>query len=45
MGIAFQGLGRKGGEGVAEGGPGRSPCMSESMRTEASSWPLWVRGQ
>jgi hypothetical protein len=36
---------RKGVEDVAEGGRGRSPCLSELMRTEASSCPVWVRGQ
>ena len=32
-GIALKVLGRKGGEDVAEGGHGRSPCMRELRRS------------
>ena len=42
-GIALQVLGREGGEDLAEGGHGRSPCMRALRRSEASSCPVWVR--
>ena len=43
MGVALQGRCRKGGEDIAQGGHGRSPCLRALRRSEASSWPLWVR--
>ena len=45
VGIALQVFWCTSRDDIAEGRHGRSPCMSELMRTEASSWPLWVRGQ
>jgi hypothetical protein len=33
MGVALQGLGRKGGEEIAQGGHGRSPCMRALRRS------------
>jgi len=43
MGVALQVLWRTGGEDIAEGGHGRSPCMRALRRSEASSCPVWVR--
>ena len=40
VGVALQGCWGKGGEDIAEGGHGRSPCMRALRRSEASSCPL-----
>jgi hypothetical protein len=42
-GLALQVLGGKGGEEIAAGGPGRSPCMRAWRRSYASSCPWWGR--
>ena len=36
-------FGGAGGEHLAPGGQGSSPCMRVWRRSEASSWPVWVR--
>ena len=38
-----KGLWRTGGEDLAAGGHGRSPCMRALRRSEASACPVWVR--
>jgi hypothetical protein len=45
MGGALQVLWRKGGEEIAQGGHGRSPCMRALRRASASSGPVWGRGK
>ena len=42
-GRTLQGLRRQGGEDLAEGGHGRSPCMRALRRSEASSCPVGGR--
>ncbi len=44
-GRTLQGLRRKGGADLAEGGQGRSPGMRALRRSEASSCPVWGRGK
>jgi hypothetical protein len=44
-GRARQGLGRAGDADRTEGGHGRRPGLRVLRRSEASSWPLWVRGR
>jgi hypothetical protein len=43
VGVARQVCGREGGEEIAQGGQGSRPCLRALRRSEASSWPWWVR--
>ena len=45
VGRVLQGLWGAGREDVTQGGQGRRPCMRALRRSEASSWPVGVRGK